>query len=54
MLSAGGMNAANTQFQAKKNIKDSADPMYTDTMKGGKNVNNPELVKILAENHRSV
>jgi len=50
MLSAGGMNAANTQFQAKKNIKDSADLMYTDTMKGGKNVNNPELVKILAEN----
>lgn len=49
MLSAGGMNAANTQFQAKKNIKDSTDLMFTDTMKGGKNINNPELVRILAE-----
>lgn len=53
MLSAGGMNAANTQFQAKKNIKDSAELMYKDTMSGGKNVNNPELVKILADNSAS-
>ena len=49
MLSAGGMNAAATQMQAKKNIKDSADLMFKDTMTGGKNVNRPALVKILAE-----
>lgn len=49
MLAAGGMNAAATQMQAKKNIKDSADLMFKDTMTGGKNINNPALVKILAE-----
>jgi len=49
MLAAGGMNAANTKIQAKKGVKDSAELMFNDTMKGGKNTNNPELVKILAE-----
>jgi fumarate reductase flavoprotein subunit len=49
MLSAGGMNAANTRFQAAKGVKDSADLMFKDTMTGGKNINDPELVKILAE-----
>lgn len=49
MLAAGGMNAANTKIQAKKGVKDSAELMYNDTMKGGKNTNNPELVKILAD-----
>jgi fumarate reductase flavoprotein subunit len=49
MLSAGGMNAANTRFQASKGIKDSSDLMFKDTMTGGKNINDPELVKILAE-----
>jgi fumarate reductase flavoprotein subunit len=49
MLSAGGMNAANTNVQAKKGIKDSPELMYKDTMSGGKNINDPELVKILAE-----
>lgn len=49
MLSAGGMNAANTRFQSAKGIKDSSDLMFKDTMTGGKNINNPELVKILAD-----
>ncbi|MCX8111269.1 MAG: flavocytochrome c [Syntrophorhabdaceae bacterium] len=49
MLAAGGMNAANTKIQAKKGVKDSAELMFNDTMKGGQNTNNPELVKILAE-----
>jgi fumarate reductase flavoprotein subunit len=48
MLSAGGMNAAETPFQKKKGIKDSVDIMIDDTMKGGGKVNDPELVKILA------
>lgn len=49
MLSAGGMNAANTKMQATKNIKDSTDLMFKDTMTGGKNINDPVLVKVLAE-----
>lgn len=49
-LAAGGMNAANTRFQAEKGIEDSADLMFTDTMKGGKEENDPALVHILADN----
>jgi fumarate reductase flavoprotein subunit len=49
MLSAGGMNAANTRFQAAKGIKDSTDIMFKDTMTGGKNINDPALVKILSD-----
>lgn len=48
-LAAGGMNAAPTPFQEKRGIKDSAEAMYIDTMKGGKNMGNPELVRILAD-----
>jgi fumarate reductase flavoprotein subunit len=47
-LAAGGMNAAETRIQKEKGIKDSVELMYQDTMKGGKNVSDPELVKILA------
>lgn len=53
MLAAGGMNAAATRFQKAKNIEDSVDLMYEDTMKGGKNMNDPELVSILARNSAS-
>jgi fumarate reductase flavoprotein subunit len=48
ILAAGGMNAAGTRMQAAKGIKDSAELMYKDTMAGGKNVSNPQLVRILA------
>lgn len=50
MLAAGGMNAAETRFQKAKNIKDSVELMYQDTMQGGKQMNDPELAKILAQN----
>ena len=50
MLAAGGMNAAETRFQKEKKIEDSVELMYQDTMKGGKNMNDPELVRILAKN----
>lgn len=50
MLAAGGMNAADTKFQKAKGIKDSVELMYQDTMKGGKNTNDPALVRILAQN----
>jgi len=50
MLAAGGMNAAETPFQSAKGVKDSVELMYQDTMKGGKNMNDPALVRILAQN----
>ena len=49
MLAAGGMNAAGTRFQKEKGINDSPDLMYKDTMTGGKNLNDPALVRILAD-----
>ncbi|MDI5830168.1 flavocytochrome c [Shewanella xiamenensis] len=50
MLAAGGMSAAETITQALKNYPDSKALWYEDTMKGGHNINNPNLVKILTEN----
>lgn len=50
LRSSGGINAAGTKEQAAQGIKDSVDAFYQDTMKGGYNKNNPELVKTLAEN----
>jgi len=49
-LAAGGMNAAETKPQAKLGIKDKISIMIADTMKGGHNLNDPELVKVLANN----
>ena len=49
MVSAGGMNAAGTRMQTAKGVKDNAEVMFKDTMTGGKNASNPELVKVLAE-----
>ncbi|WP_319562568.1 flavocytochrome c [Marispirochaeta sp.] len=43
----GGLNAAETRFQEEQGIEDSAELFFEDTMKGGKNINNPELVKVL-------
>ena len=47
VYSAGGLNAAETSSQKASGIEDSKQTYYEDTMKGGKNVNDPELVKIL-------
>ena len=46
----GGMNAADTHYQAEQGIEDSADLYYADTMKGGHDLNNPDLVRTLAQN----
>ncbi|MBF9016016.1 MULTISPECIES: flavocytochrome c [unclassified Oceanispirochaeta] len=46
----GGLNAAETEQQAALGIEDSVEQFYEDTMKGGKNLNNPELVKVLTQN----
>ena len=45
----GGMNAAETHYQKEADIKDTVDQYIADTMKGGHDKNNPELVKILAD-----
>ena len=45
----GGMNAAETHYQAEAGIKDSVEQFYLDTMEGGHNLNNPDLVRTLAE-----
>ena len=45
----GGMNAAETHYQAEQGITDSVEQFVEDTMKGGHNINNPDLVRTLAE-----
>ena len=44
----GGLNAAETEQQKAKGIEDSIEIMYEDTMKGGYEKNNPELVEKLS------
>lgn len=46
----GGMNAAGTHYQAEQDITDDADTFYADTMAGGHDINDPELVRTLADN----
>lgn len=46
----GGLNASETQYQKRDGIEDSNELFYQDTMKGGKNLNDPELVRTLVEN----
>lgn len=48
-LAAGGMNAAGTALQAEQGIKDDWRLMYEDTMKGGRDRNQTELVEIMAK-----
>ncbi len=50
-LAAGGMNVAGTEYQRAEGITgDSVKIYYEDTMKGGRNINDPKLVKYLTEN----
>ncbi|WP_019636307.1 FAD-dependent oxidoreductase [Paenibacillus fonticola] len=46
----GGLNAAGTEYQKAQGIDDSPELHFEDTMKGGKDVNNPDLVKVLTDN----
>ena len=46
----GGLNAAETSVQKMHGIKDSIESHFQDTMKGGHNLNNPELVRTLVNN----
>lgn len=45
----GGMNAADTSVQTALNVEDSVQTFIDDTMNGGHNINNIELVTVLAE-----
>ena len=44
----GGMNAAETHYQKEQGIEDSVELFAKDTMEGGHNLNDPELVQTLA------
>ncbi len=46
----GGMNAAETSYQAEAGIEDSVELYIEDTMAGGYNLNNIDLVTVMAEN----
>lgn len=46
----GGLNASQTYYQQRDGIEDSNDLFYEDTMKGGKELNDPALVRTLVEN----
>ena len=48
--STGGLNAAGTSYQKADNIEDSIELFVEDTMKGGKELNDKELVTVMAEN----
>ncbi len=49
LRASGGINAAGTPQQKAAGIVDSPELFYQDTMKGGYNKNNPDLVKVLTE-----
>ncbi|WP_129125037.1 flavocytochrome c [Geomonas oryzae] len=48
MLAAGGINAARTRYQERLGMHDDPAEMVKETMKGGREKNDPELVKVLA------
>ena len=45
----GGMNAAETHYQKEQGIEDSVDLFVSDTIKGGHDLNDPALVRVMAE-----
>lgn len=50
LLSGGEYAAPGNWIQEKEGIEDSSELFYNDILKGGDNENDPELVKILADN----
>jgi fumarate reductase flavoprotein subunit len=44
----GGMNAAGTRFQSELGIEDSPELFFQDTMAGGRQENDPDLVRLLS------
>ncbi|MDD3251148.1 MAG: flavocytochrome c [Lachnospiraceae bacterium] len=50
LISGGEMAAPGNWLQKEEGIEDSKDQFYEDILKGGDNENDPELVRILADN----
>lgn len=48
--STGGINACYTKEQKRLGIKDTKEVFFNDTMKGGRYLNDPELVKTMVDN----
>ena len=46
----GGMNAAETHYQEEQGIEDTVEQFIEDTMEGGHNINDKDLVTVMAEN----
>ncbi|MDO4432122.1 MAG: flavocytochrome c [Aerococcaceae bacterium] len=53
MKSSAGMNASETKFQKEAGIEDSNDKFYEETLKGGKETNDPELLRFFVDNSAS-
>lgn len=51
--SSAGMNASETKFQKEQGIEDSNDKFYEETLTGGKNTNDTELLRYLVDNSAS-
>ena len=51
--SSAGMNASETKFQKEAGIEDSNDKFYEETFKGGKEKNDPELLRFLVDHSAS-
>lgn len=50
LRATGGLNAAGTSVQKQLGIEDSPEKHFEDTMKGGHEKNDPELVKVMTDN----
>ncbi|GGH10160.1 flavocytochrome c [Paenibacillus segetis] len=51
--SSSGMNASETKFQQEQNIEDSNDLFYKETLKGGKNTNDTDLLRYFVDHSAS-
>lgn len=49
LKATGGLNAAETSIQRSLGISDTKEQFYQDTMRGGKSLNDPQLVKTMTE-----
>lgn len=52
--STGGINACYTKEQKRLGIKDTKEVFFNDTMKGGRYLNDPELVKTMVDNSADI
>jgi len=53
MKSSSGMNASETKFQKEQGIQDSNDLFYEETLKGGHNTNDKDMLRFFVDNSAS-